>query len=284
MKLPGANTLLVGPTGVGKTHSLGTLCADYSLSTSEWTVRPNTPEVFIIFTEPFMDVVAGIPEDKLHWHYISPADPDWATLLDNARKINLMSYEDLSKLKAGMNKQKYNQFEQILQTLANFKCDRTGEEYGPVDSWGPNRALAIDSLSGLSIASMDLVVGAKPTKAMGEWGVAMDNLERLVNKLCFGTQCWFTLTSHVERETDEITGAQRVMVSTLGRKLAPKLPRYFHEVVECTKDSQGKFGWKTLSADTDLKNKYLPLSAGLPPSFEQIQAAWLKRGGTYEEK
>lgn len=266
--IPGANVMLVGPTGTGKTTAIRTL-VDAGI------------EVFALLTEPFMDILADLPPERCHWHYIAPANPDWSAILDNARKINALNYQSLSDLKSGLNKQQYSQFIDILNSLSDFRCDRTGKSYGAVDSWSTGRALVVDSLSGLSVTAMDLVVGAKPTKNPGEWSVAMDNLERLINKLCFSTRCFFVLTAHVEREIDEIGGGIKLMASTLGKKLAPKLPRFFHEVVLCQREGT-HFTWSTAAVGVDLKAKYLPIAENLAPTFVPLVEAWKAKGGILE--
>ena len=63
------------------------------------------------------------------------------------------------------------------------------------------------------------------------------------------------------------------MASTLGRKLAPRLPRFFDDVVHCKREGN-KFTWATDTVNIDLKARNLPLSGGLAPSFTQIITAW----------
>lgn len=263
--MPGFNVLLVGGTGTGKTHSIRTLC-DQGL------------EVFVLFTEPGMEVLADIPEDKLHWHYIAPSTPDWQDMIDSANKINKMSLKSLSEL-SDINKGKYTEFMDVLVCLSNFKDDRTGKEFGAVDSWGPERVLVVDSLSGLNIMAMNLVTGSKPVKSMADWGMSMDNLERLITKLCVDTKCHFVLTAHLERESDETTGGTTLMASTLGKKLAPKLPRFFSDVIHVRRDGS-KFFWSTASINVDLKARNLPLADNLPPTFSPIIESWRKRAAT----
>jgi hypothetical protein len=262
MTIPGVNVLLVGSTGSGKTHSIRTL-VEQGL------------EVFVLFTEPGMEVLADIPSDKLHWHYIPPATPDWADMLDSASKINRLPFKMLTEM-GDINKSKYQEFLHVLEALSNFKDARTGKEFGAVDSWDTSRVLVVDSLSGLNIMAMNLVTGSKPVKSMADWGVAMDNLERLITKLCVDTKCHFVLTAHLERETDENTGASSLMASTLGRKLAPKLPRFFSDVVHVKRDGT-KFLWSTATSNVDLKARNLPLLDALPPSFEPIIKSWRSR-------
>jgi len=256
--------MLLGASGSGKTYSIRTLL-DAGL------------EVFVLFTEPGMEVLADTDPTRLHWHYVPPASPDFEAMIDSATKINRMSLKMLSEM-SDINKSKYTEFIQILTSLSNFTCDRTGQSYGSVDSWGPNRVLVVDSLTGLSIAAMNLVTGSKPVKSMADWGMSMDNLERLITKLCVDTKCHFVMIAHLERETDEVTGGTTLMASTLGKKLAPKLPRFFSEVIH-VKHSDGKFVWSTSTSNVDTKTRKLELSAILPPSFKPIIAAWEKDNG-----
>jgi hypothetical protein len=254
----------MGPTGTGKTYSLRTLI--------NCGITP-----FCIFTEPGFEVLGDIPSDKLHWHYIRPADQDWATMIDSASKINVLNFEALTKL-TDINKRKYDQFIDLLKCLNNFVCDRDGLSYGDVCKWGTDRALVIDGLSGVNVMAMNLVVGSKPVKHQGDWGIAMDNLERLVQKLCIDTNCHFVLISHAERELDEVLGGSKIMAATLGRKLAPRIPRFFSDVVLADR-SGTKFTWSTAAIGADLKARNLPIADGLPPDFSHIITNWRKQGG-----
>ena len=68
------------------------------------------------------------------------------------------------------------------------------------------------------------------------------------------------------------------MLSTLGKKLPPLLPRYFDEVV-MTKSTGDEFYWSTSEGMVDLKNRYLPRSSKLPPSFAALLEGWKLKGG-----
>lgn len=264
MSLPGSNTLLVGATGTGKTYSIRTL-VDAGI----------TP--FIVFTEPGMRTVGDVPADKLHWHYVKPANVTFDDLTANAKKIGTMSYESLTKM-ANMDKGKYQQFMEVLAVCHDFTCQRTGESFGDASTWGTDRALVIDSLTGLSKMAMNLVIGAKPVKHQGDWGVAMDNLGRLLDMFTDNLFCHYVLIAHLEREKDEITGAMRNMPSTLGQKLAPKIPQNFDDVVLC-KEAGGKFFWNTTDPNTDLKNRNLERATNLEPSFVPLIESWKSAGG-----
>src|SRR5690606_35138898 len=212
------------------------------------------------------------------WKYIHPGTSGWSALIDSATKINSMTYKALSNLE-DINKRQYGQFIQVLNTLVNFKCDRTGEEFGCVDNWSTDRALILDSMSGISSMAMKLVVGTKPVRSQGDWGVAMNNLEELIEKLCTGVVCHFILTAHMEREKDEVSGSVALMPSTLGQKLSPKIPRNFDNVIECYQHAPGNFRWRTVSAQAKLKSRHLPLESGLEPSFYPIIENWKQKGG-----
>lgn len=262
--IPGAKTMLLGGIGAGKTHVIRTLI--------ECGITP-----FILFTENGMRSLSDIPSDKLHWKYIPPAAVKWKDMLDNATKINQMTFKQLTGL-SDMNKSKYGQFLEVITSMNNFVCDRTGESFGDVAEWGTDRAIIVDSMSGLNIMCMDLVVGAKPVKAMGDWGVAMDNLSRFITKMTTGTQCHFILTSHLSREYDEISGGVHLMPLTLGKKLAPQIPQFFDDVVLC-ENKMGEFTWATQGINIDLKWRNLEGSKLLPPTFKPLIDSWKKNGG-----
>lgn len=262
--LPGWNMLLMGPTGTGKTYSIRTL-VDAGI----------TP--FCIFTEPGFEVLGDIPPEKLHWRYIKPADQPWQAMIDNAEKLNSLSFKTLADM-APTDKRQFHQFVDLLSALNNYTCDRDGKTYGDVCQWNTDRALVIDGLSGVSIMAMRLWVGSKSLLNQGDWGVAMTNLESFVQKLCMDTQCNMVLIAHSERELDEVSGGSKIMVSTLGRKLAPKIPRYFSDVVMAVRDGN-KFSWSTAVSGADLKARNLPIADGLAPTFAPVVQSWKSRGG-----
>lgn len=267
--MAGTSTLLMGAPGSGKTDSLHTwLKAGLRLC--------------VVFTEPgghesLIDacVRTKTPMDKLHWCYVPAAIPSWESMLKSADLIGSMSYKDLSELKM-MEKTAYKQWLNLLRALSNFTCDRTGEKLGAVDSWRPDTCFALDSLSGINIMAMDLIAGAKPAKHQGEWGVAMDTEERLLTKLCAATRCFFVLIAHIEREVDELVGSSVTVASALGRKVGPKLPRFFSDTVLAYREG-ASFYWSTATVNVVTKNRALPLADKMPPSFQPIYDAYLRR-------
>jgi len=188
-----------------------------------------------------------------------------------------MSYKDISELKSGIGKEQMKQYPKLLGNLENFHDDRTGKDFGDVTSWGSDRLLVVDSLSGLSLITLQHTVGFKPSPHQGEWGIAMSAVETLLLKISSDCKCFFLLTAHIEKEPDEITGMAKVAVSTLGRKLAPKIPRFFSEVIRARKDAAGKFLWSTQDSEADLKNRALPSGTNLPQDFSPIVKKYKER-------
>lgn len=259
MPISAPSVLLLGPTGTGKTHSLATII-EAGL------------ELFVIVTEPngldtLLDAVPSGAIDKLHYKVIPPARPGFDTLFDMSKKISIMNYEALSKMVP--TNRTNAQFLQVVDACRNFTCDRTGEVFGSFETFDASRAVAIDSLSGISLMAMDLTIGDKVTAHQGEWGVAMGILEKFLLGCTSNLNCLFTICGHIERETDELTQGTKLMASTLGRKLAPKIPRFFSEVVLCSTEGKNYF-WNTEGLGVDLKHRALPLASKLAPNFAPV--------------
>lgn len=269
--LPGVNVLLMGPAGTGKTTSIGTL-VDAGI------------EVFYLALESGMESLLGywtdrgkpIP-DNLHWHTLKQAEAGFTSMIADATKINTLSLDALAKM-VDPQKSKHNQFIKLLECLNNFKDDRTGELFGPVDSWGPSRALVIDGMAGLGRCAMSLVIGGKAVKSQSDWGIAQDQLEKLLRQICDGCRCHFVLLAHVERETDQVLGGVKITVSTLGRALAPKIPPMFSDVIFTVRNGT-TWQWDTASALADVKTRNLPIKADNPATFLPVIAKWKARAG-----
>lgn len=273
-ELPGVNVMVEGPTGRGKTTSLGTM-VDAGI------------ETFVLFTENGLETTLGYWKDRgkevppnLHWHILPPFKESWKTMIEGAEKVNTIALDQWAKM-TDPNRGSYSRFVDLLKLLANFEDQRTGQKFGAVDTWGTGRCLAIDSLTGLSYFAMSLVIGGKPVKSLPEWGAAQDQLERLLRQLCDGCRCHFVLTAHIEREVDLVQGGTKMMASTLGKALAPKLPPMFSDVILAVRDGT-KFSWDTADANADLKARNLPIASGLVQDFGVIIAKWKSRGGIVE--
>lgn len=259
----GTSTLLLGPVGSGKTTAL-----------KSWLQIPEVT-IFGIFTEPSFEVILDLKCDRMHYAYIPPMDTPFSDMINSAKMINTMNIKQLSNLD-DISKGKYTEFVRTLNTLSNYKCQRCNQVFGAVDSWGGDRVLWFDSLSGLNVQAMNLVVGSKPMKALADWGIAMDNEERLIMKLAATLECHFVLTGHLEPERDEATGVLYQMAAMLGRKMAPRVPRFFSDVI-MTKRSGTTFAWSTTAAGIDLKARNLDYSDNLPPTFVPLYNTWKSR-------
>ncbi len=265
----GFNTLLEGPTGVGKTHSLGTL-VDTGLDVFYLGLESGVETLYGYYTD------RGLPiPPNLHVHQLKASTASFLELLDSAEKTNTLSHEALAKM-TDPQRRKYDGYLNILKALNNFTDQRTGEQFGPVDAWGIDRALAIDGLTGINRASMQLVAGGKAARTQAEWGQAQFYVEELLQKLTNGCRCNFVLIAHIERETDLILGGSKITMSTLGKALAPKIPQMFSDVILCRRDGD-KYLWSTADAQADLKMRNLPLSSTITPDFAKIVNKWKSR-------
>jgi len=231
--------------------------------------------LFAIYTEPNgPEVNADLPRDRYHFRYIPAVAPNWDAMIELTKQIHKLSFEALSKFQ-DPNRSIYTEFIELLTTLSDFKCDCCGRSWGPVDKFPLRYALAIDSLSGINPMAMNLVVGGKPVKGPGDWNIAMTAINNLITRLT-AINCPLCLTAHLEREQDETTGAMTLMASTLGRKLAPVIPRFFSDVILAKRDGT-KFTWDTSAVNVDLKARNIGIAANQPPSFKPIFDNWAGR-------
>jgi len=269
--LAGVNCLLMGPAGTGKTYAIGTL-ADAGVEVFYLGLEPGLESLLAYWTDKGKEVPANV-----HWHNMEAPKASFLELMDAANKINTMQLDTLAKLQ-DPNRSKHNQFIKLLEVLNDFPDDRTGQRFGCVDTWTPSRALVIDGMAGLARAAMSLVVGGKPVRNQSDWGIAQDQVEKIVRLWTDNCRCHFVLIAHVEREQDAILGGIKLMVSTLGKALAPKLPPMFSDVI-LTERSGSNFSWNTGSALADVKTRNLPIAEKLPADFGQIIKKWQSRGG-----
>jgi len=259
----------LGGVGSGKSYALATL-AKAGL------------EVFVIVTEPnglesILDAFEKEkqPIEKLHWATITPARAKYDDLLAQAKLVSAADQKFLSDQKPTGNRGK-SKWIDFITCCANFVDERTGKSFGSIDSLGPDCAVVFDSLSGINIMAMDLVIGDKVSANPGEWGIAMKTVEKFIYTTTSSLKATLVITAHMEKELNELTGANQIMVSTLGKKLAPTIPRFFSEVIMSYREGD-KFFWSTSAMNVDLKNRALPVSPKIDPDYGPIIRRYRER-------
>lgn len=258
------NVLLMGDSGTGKTYSIRTLI--------EAGIKP-----FIIFTEPGMEVLGDLPEGSYHWLYVSPTTANWKALIQMADAVNKFDYKTLTTM-SDKSKKEYKQILSVLEACNDFTCECCGESFGDVAEWDTDRALVIDSLSGLGTMAMQLHIGGKLAKDQKDWGLAQDLIRKILNTICGNLHCWFVLIAHLDRTQDQVTGGVITTVHTLGQKLAPDIPKIFSDVIEVRRNEMD-FTWNTAGRNIATKARNLPIAPKQVPSFVPLAKRWEERGG-----
>lgn len=266
-KIPGAKVLLMGSPGSGKTYCLRTLV--------EAGITP-----FVIFSEPGMESLSDMEGHPYHHKFLAPTTSNWKALVETGESVNKFTYESLIK-QVDANRGKYQQWVEVIKTSNNFVCDECGKMFGDVATWGTDRALVMDSLTGLSEMSIRLVIGGKVARSQSDWGIGQEMVRKVLDAWTTGLRCWFVLTAHEAREQDLVTGGIKVMAHTLGKALAPDIPKYFSDVIETVRDGT-TFRWSTAAANVDTKARNVALSEKLEPSFVPLVSEWKRKGGIIE--
>ncbi len=273
ISLPGVNVMLMGPSGTGKTHAIGTL-VDAGLDVFYFAYEAGSETLVGYFTD------RGLPvPPNLHICTVRAPTASFLEMADAVRYVNTLSFEGLIK-QVDPSKSKYNQLEQFLRNF-NDVTDDSGKKWGDVQSWDSSRALVIDGLTGLCDSAMKACIGGKFARDQKDWGLAQNIVEGILRKITSESKYHFVLISHVERETDPNGGGLKLMASALGRALAPKLPAMFSDVVLAKRIGRD-FWWDTEDPAADLKTRNLPISGKIPPSFAAIIDKWKSRGGAID--
>lgn len=258
--LPGPKVLLMGGSGTGKTYALRTLL-DAGL------------KVAAVFIDPGMEAVSDLRcQDGFHWRYIPPFAPDWTTMIRNAELIQKLSNDALQGY-SDPDRSKYREWFDFISTMSGFECERCKLKLGPLDKLGNDWAVVNDGLSGITLMSRNLGVGGKPALSQPDFGKCMDNIEKYMHMFTSSFRALGVMIAHLETEKDEISGGMVLMASTMGRKLAPKLPKMFSDVIHAKREGD-KFNWSTTTFNMDLKTRNLPIKADLPPTFVPLVEAW----------
>lgn len=239
--------LFIGDSGSGKTGALSSLAnAGYKLFILDYD---NGLDALRNFTQP----------DKL-------SNVEFVTLTDRLKLIgNSMVPAEPPKA-----------YLQGMQLLNHWKyTDKETKElidHGPVETWGPDRVLVIDSLTifGQTILRFILQLAGRSGQnpQLQEWGAAMAKQEELAQLLFSDViKCHVIITAHVtyiEREDGRATGYP----SALGSKLPPKIGTYFNTVLLAKTLGMGASAKRLIYTQpqgmVELKN---PVSNKVPESF-----------------
>lgn len=273
--LAGPNILLNGEAGTGKTYALGTLV--------DWC-QANGKEAVYLDIEGSLETLLGYWTDTkkaippcLSWCQIKTAPVTLTQMIKGAKDTGDLSYEMLTKL-VDSSRGSNNAFLAILNAMANFKDDRTGRILGDVTKFGVDKVFMLDSFTELSNAAAKMVIGAKPTMAPPEYGVTQNHLMNFLRLVCHGMVCTFVMTSHPVRDKDEISGAVKTTIKTIGTAIQPEIPPLFSEVLFSVREAD-KFYWDTAAYGVVSKTRSLGYKSKIVPDFAQIMAVWKARGG-----
>jgi hypothetical protein len=273
LTLDGPKVLLEGPSGTGKTYAIGTLV--------DWAAK-HDQQVFVLFTENGLETLKGywtdrgqkIPEN-LHWHVSRVPAMDLATLISAADNAGKLTYEALTQMR-DQDRGQNNPWHKIITTLADFPDDRTGERFGNIGTWGPERILVNDSLSENANACLRMQTGKKPVASQQDYMVAQNNLLNWVRYMTQTFRGTFVLTAHVQRLFNEVTGTTQLMTKAVGKAIADDIPVLFSEVIYTVREAN-KWTWETAATNVDTKVRYLPVASKINPDFGQIMDKWLAR-------
>jgi len=276
--LAGPNVCLLGEGGTGKTYSLGTL--------GDWC-QLHQKEMFVLFVENSLETLLGYWKDRglevpacLRWHQTHTKAVSLTQMVKVANDVGTFSYELLTKMSDNNRGGDNNAFWRILSACSDFKDDRTGKAFGPVDKFGLDKVFALDSFTELGNAAAKMVIGSKPTMAPPEYGVAQNNIMNFIRLCTQGIPCTFVMTAHPQRDKDEISGSIKTTISTggIGTAIIPQIPPLFSDMIWTVREGD-KFYWDTAAYGVTTKTRSLGYRSKIEPNFAQIMDLWLKRGG-----
>ena len=262
----GASIFLMGAPGTGKTTFIKSIM-DAGL------------DCFGLFHEPGYSVIAG--DERLKRHYISPAPPGFEEMETMSDRVNTLTNTAIQTGTTMFGRENYRQFFDVLKVCNNYVDQRTGQEYGPINKWGTDRCFILDSVTGLTQMCKMLAVGAKPALTQPDYQIIMNHIQQFLNLLATGLHCWLYVTAHIEMERDEITGGNRIMPATIGRKLAPVMSVNFDDHLYAERDGD-KFTLTVADPEASTKARHFPLTGKHAPDFQTIYDRWVDLGGVIE--
>lgn len=236
--------LLVGESGSGKTGALASLVeAGYKLH--------------IIDFDNGLDILAQVlPKDKLD-------QVTYATFSDNFKSVGGKIFPSGAP-KAWAN---------ALKFLETGKTP-AGVDTTSADKLSADTVLVVDTLSMASKAAMWQVLFTNQRlmeqPQIQDWGEAQRMIEGLIQWLTSDqVKCHVLVNTHITY-IEMQGGAMRGLPNSLGKALAPVLPRYFNTILLAQSRGQGKSAKRTLTALPQglIETKALVPASKLPDNWD----------------
>lgn len=270
---PAPSVFVIGPTGSGKTTSIRTL--------------PMAGlETFVLFTENSMEIVADIPCPNLHWHYAPPGGVagGMEEVLNRTHAQIDLPWKVIQADVADPAKGKYaTVWYEFLYSLYDFRCDRCGQSFGDVTTWGHDRALVVDGMSGINTMAIQSICGAATTRDKSQWGAAMESeLAVFGRKLTYDTKCLYVLIGHTRRVFNEDAAQKLLVPDVIGQANLSQWTKAFNDVVLAKRyidQGQPRWFWDTATTDADVKARNVPVDPWLAPDFGPLLNNWRAKFG-----
>ncbi|HXJ94181.1 MAG TPA: AAA family ATPase [Terriglobia bacterium] len=198
--------LLLGHSGAGKTGVIGSLARSHRL-----------------FIYDFDNGTKILRDPKI-------VLPEWR------KNIFIKHFYDKTVFVMGKAEPEGTAFDKFNKALADWK-EEDGKSLGNIYSWGPKDVIVLDSFSFLANIIQNSVLklagrsGGKPQ--IQDIGAIQDALENVLETLYNpAVKANVVITAHLTRQADDLSGGlQKLMISTIGKKLAPKIARYFNNTL-----------------------------------------------------
>lgn len=251
--------LHVGDSGTGKTGALAALVEDgYRLRVLDF--------------EDGLDPIAGYVKAE---HKEKLGNVSYHTLKDQFQMVG--SYLAIKKAPS---------FQRAMKLLQNWEDDSAPEgSYGPVESWGDDIILVVDTLGSMSRASFNMILHANnalaPSGGRGgpeqsHYGTAQNNVERLLDMLTTPevVPCHVIINAHWSWQEGD-SGVSRPYPRTIGKALDPKVGEKFNNMLGFSASATGKLirtqrdGTIPLKTSKPVKESY-PISSGLSELFKEL--------------
>jgi hypothetical protein len=158
------------------------------------------------------------------------------------KNVNYKLYQD-KPVKAG------NALIPTASAWTNFTRDigdwkEDGKSLGSIFTWGERDVFVVDSITFASDRCFDeaLKLGGRlgQRAQIQDYGTALDSLASFFELVYGGNVgCNVVMSAHLQFVGDEMSGQRKAYPNVIGQKLAPKLPRYFNNMILVEKSVVG---------------------------------------------